>query len=182
MRRMPVIFAIGLVASGAVAETDASGQRVLIPRDTPVELMATAEVSTATARPGMRFKLRVNRPVMIDGRIVIPVGTPAYGEVLDANDAGGLGKSGQLSARLTHVQFGDAVLPLEGETSSSGRGAGSPAVAVAFGGLIGLFHRGNNAKIKAGEIVAAFVAEDVALDLSGATPRRATPDEAAPVL
>ena len=49
---------------------------------------------------------------------------------------------------------------------------------------IALFHRGNNAKIKAGEILAGFVSKDVALDLSGATPKLAaetTPPAAAPV-
>jgi hypothetical protein len=181
MRRVSGIFALAcLAASGAVAQAPADEKLVLVPRDTPVELMATTEVSTATARPGMRVRLRVNRPVVVGGRMVIPVGTPAYGEVLEATDAGGLGKSGQMRARLTHLQLGEARIPLDGETSSMGRGAGSPAVAVAFGGVLGLFHRGNNAKIKAGELIAGFVAEDVTLELSGAVPRRVVSGETVP--
>lgn len=134
--------------------------------------MATAEVSTAKAWPGMTFRLRVNRPVEVDGRVLIPVGTPAFGEVVEARDAGGLGKSGRLTAKLTHLTLAAQDIRLDGETSSRGRGAGHPGVAVVFTGLVGLFHRGNNAKIKAGELLAGFIAEDVLLDVSGPDPRR----------
>jgi len=145
---------------------------VTLPRDTPVELIATREVSTANAKPGTPIKLQVRSAVLIGGRTVIPAGTPAWGEVVTASDAGGLGKSGKMTARLKHVQLGEVEIPLDGEISSKGR-KGSVAGAVLSGGLMGLFHRGNNAKIKAGEVVSSFVAEDVALDYSGATVRRA---------
>jgi hypothetical protein len=138
----------------------------LLTHDTPVELMAITEVSTATARPGTVVRLRVNKPIDLPGHGVIPVGTPAFGEVVTAKDAGGLGKSGTMTARLVRIQFGDAVIPLDGDLSAKGRGSGSAATAIVFVGVMGLFHRGNNAKIKAGEIVSAFVSEDVTLDLS----------------
>lgn len=144
---------------------------VLVPQDTPIELMAPTEVSTATATAGTLFRLRVNKAVVIDGRTVIPVGTLAFGKVLAAIDSGGLGRSGQMSAKLMHVQLGDAEIPVEGETSAKGQGAGSAGVAVLFGGVVGLFHRGNNAKIKAGEILSGFVARDTLIDLSGPKPR-----------
>ena len=139
---------------------------VLIRRDTPVVLMAISEVSTATALAGTRIKLRVQQPVTIDGKIIIPVGTPAFGTVVTAEDSGGLGKSGRMTARLQHILLGDAEIPLDGELSAKGTGAGSAGVAFLFTGVVGLFHRGNNAKIKAGEIVSAFVSEDVQLDLA----------------
>jgi hypothetical protein len=158
---------------------------VLLPHDTPVELMATAEVSTASALPGTVFKLRVNKPISLDGKVIVPVGTPAFGEVIAARDSGGLGKSGRMSAHLLHIQFGEARIPLEGEVQAKGTGAGSAGVAFAISlNPIALFHRGNNAKIKAGEILAGFVSKDVALDLSGATPKlaeKAAPPPAAPV-
>ncbi|MFS2108450.1 hypothetical protein ACCC88_02090 [Sphingomonas sp. Sphisp140] len=145
---------------------------VTLPRDTPVELIATREVSTANAKPGTPIKLQVRSAVLIGGRTVIPAGTPAWGEVVTASDAGGLGKSGKMTARLKHVQLGEVEIPLDGEISSKGR-KGSVAGAVLSGGLMGLFHRGNNAKIKAGEVVSSFVAEEVVLDYSGAGVRRA---------
>jgi hypothetical protein len=57
-------------------------------------------------------------------------------------------------------------IPIDGRISSEGSGAGSAGAAVIFSGIAGLFHRGNNAKIKAGEIVNAFVAEDTVLNSS----------------
>lgn len=147
------------------------GPTITIPRDTPVELMAFSEVSTANAKPGQRFKLLVNRAISISGRQVIPLGTPAYGEVISAVDSGGLGKTGKMSARLLHIDLSGVEIPLDGQTSAKGTGAGSAGVAVLFAGLAGLFHRGNNAKIKAGEIIAGFVAQDVRLAVSTTTVR-----------
>jgi len=145
---------------------------IRIDHDTPVELMALSEVSTADAKPGTIFKLRVNRAIQVDGRTIIPVGAPAFGQVIEAVDSGGLGKSGRMTAKLLGIRLGDAEIPLDGETSAKGTGAGSAGMAVLFTGVVGLFHRGNNAKIKAGEILTGFVSEDVVLDLSQPSPKR----------
>ena len=145
---------------------------VTLPRDTPVELMAPKEVSTADATAGEIFKLRVNKAIVIDGRTVVPAGTTAFGQVISARDSGGLGKSGRMTAKLLHIQLGEIEIPLEGEMSAKGTGAGSAGLAVLFTGWAGFFHRGNNAKIKAGEILAGFVGSDVVLDMSGPVPRR----------
>lgn len=163
------------VAQPAVATTAATPEAapkvttstVTIPHDTPVELMATLEVSTADVTPGTRFKLRVNQPIEIDGRVVVPVGSWATGEVLTAEESGELGQSGKMTAQLLFLQLGDAQIPLEGDVKEKGRGAGSVTSAILLGGWMGVFHRGNNAKIKAGEIVMGFVSQDVSLDLSG---------------
>jgi hypothetical protein len=138
---------------------------ITIPRDTPVNLMAVNEVSTAKAVAGTRFKLRVNEAIIINGKVVVPVGTAAFGEVLTAQDSGGLGKAGNMTSKLLHITLGDVEIPLEGDKSAKGTGAGSAGVAVIFAGVAGLFHRGNNAKIKAGELLSGFVSEDVTLDL-----------------
>src|SRR5690348_1673595 len=129
---MLISFAALLLASGDVrcpvattAPPPPVDPAVLLAQDTPVELMAVAEVSTAKAYPGMIFRLRVNRPIEIDGRIVIPVGTPAYGEVLDAQASESLGRSGRMNARLLCIRYGDIVIPLEGSLSAKGTGAGS---------------------------------------------------------
>ncbi len=159
----------------STASATAEQAPVLIRRDTPVVLMAISEVSTATAAAGTRIKLRVQQPLSVDGRIIVPVGTPAFGTVVAAEDSGGLGKSGRMTARLQHIRLGDAEIPLDGDVSAKGTGAGSAGVAVIFTGVVGLFHRGNNAKIKAGEILSAFVSEDVLLDLTSNPIKRVAP-------
>jgi hypothetical protein len=141
----------------------ASDAQTIVKRDTPVEMMATKEITTADAVPGTKFKLRLNKPIIVDANTTIPVGAIAHGEVITASDSGGLGKSGKMTARLLYLEYGNTKIPLEGELSAKGTGAGSAVAAVIFSGLAGLFHRGNNAKIKAGEIINAFVSEDTPL-------------------
>lgn len=166
-----------IVSSGANSEAVPTTV-VTIKRDTPVELMAYSEISTADSTPGKRFKLLLNQPITVGGRIIAPKGTIGYGEVTSAEDSGGLGKSGRMTARLLYLKLGDVEIPLEGEASEKGTGAGSAGVAILFTGIVGLFHRGNNAKIKAGEILTGFVAQDVALDLASTPIKRASTMEA----
>src|SRR3546814_11437499 len=71
-----------------------------------------------------------------------------------------------MTARLLYVQLGNAEIPLDGQTSAKGTGAGSAGVATLFTGLAGMFHRGNNAKIKAGELLSGFIAEDIWLNMA----------------
>jgi hypothetical protein len=134
---------------------------VVLKRDTPVHLMVMSEVSTKDRGIGYRFKLRVNQPVMVGGAIVIPVGTIAWGEVTSASASGNVGKSGTLSAKLLHVDLNGNFIPLTGETQAAGKsGTGEAVMAVMAIGLLGLFAKGNNAKIKAGELMTGFTAED----------------------
>ncbi len=161
------------VAAVVAPPQEETTRMLTVPQDTPVELLAPSEVSTADAAPGLIFKLRVNKPIMVDGVVAIPVGTPAFGQVVSAMDSGGLGKSGRMTARLLAIRLGTTEIPLEGDMSARGTGAGSAGVAVLFTGLVGLFHRGNNAKIKAGEILAGFVAKDTSVPMPPASPTSA---------
>ena len=163
------------IAAEAVAETvvqtESQSQSaampapIVIPRDTPVHLMVINEVSTKDHSVGHRFSLRVNKPVVVDGREVIPVGTTAWGELIDAEKSGNVGKRGSLSARLSHIDLGGKSIPIEGGTTSDGKSGKSETImGVLAMGPLGLFAKGNNAKIKAGEMMTAFISEDVVLD------------------
>jgi len=135
-----------------------------IPKDTPVHLMVLNEVSTKAHGVGHRFKLRVNKPIIIDGEIVIPVGATGWGEVTSAERSGNLGKSGKLQAKLLYVEVGNTNVAIDGETADKGNsGTGETVLGVIGLGLFGLFAKGNNAKIKAGEMMTAFTTEDTIL-------------------
>lgn len=137
---------------------------IVIPKDTPVHLMTLTEVTTKTDDVGHRYKLRVDKDVQIDGTTIIPVGTLAWGEVTSAESSGNLGKGGSLTARLLYVELNGQQIPISGDTASTGRTAtAETVVSVLSIGLLGLFAKGNNAKIKAGEKTTAFVAEDTIL-------------------
>lgn len=137
---------------------------IILPRDTPIHLMTLTEVTTKTDTIGHRFKLRVNQPVVIGGATVIPVGALAWGEVTAADSSGNLGKAGSLTARLLYVEYAGQKIPISGDTSAKGRtGTAETVVGVLSLGLLGLFAKGNNAKIKAGEKITAFVTDDFTL-------------------
>lgn len=143
---------------------DAAPATLLVPRDTPVHFMVLSEVTTKTHGPGHRFKLRVDRPVVIDGHIAIPVGATGWGEVTDAESSGNVGKSGKLSARLLYVEAKDVQVPVNGTNSAKGAGGtGETVLGVLALGPLGLFAKGNNAKIKAGELMTGFVEQDTAI-------------------
>lgn len=144
---------------------------VVIPKDTPVRLMVVSEVSTKERKAGYRFKLRVDEPVLIGGRVAIPVGATAWGEVSAADSSGIVGKSGRVTARLLFIDTGHARIPIAGEISDRGKsGTAETVMGVVLLGPLGLFARGNNAKIKAGERTTAFTTEDVTLELGSAAP------------
>lgn len=167
-------------AASSPAVPAAERKLLTVKRDTPIDLIATKEINSSETKPGDLFTLAVNTPVAIDGTTVIPFMTKATGEVTVAAKAGGLGRNGTMAAHLLYVTLGDARIPISGEVSNNGGGGGSAAMAVVFAGLMGLFHRGNDGKIKAGQRVAAFVAEDVVLDMS-ATPIRRVEMRTVPV-
>lgn len=155
------------VVAAPVASSRAPAETIVIPKDTPVHLMTLTEVTTKTDTAGTRFKLRVNEDVVIDGSAVIPKGTLAWGEVTSAESSGNLGKSGRLTARLLFIELNGQRIPIEGDTSAKGKSGTAETVVGVLGlGLLGLFAKGNNAKIKAGEKSTAFVANDFSLKLA----------------
>lgn len=149
------------------ATTDQEGSianGLVIPRDTPVHLMVLSEVTTKTHAAGYRFKLRVNEPVEIGGQVVIPVGAIAWGQVTNAEASGNLGKAGSLEAELLYVEVGDKQIRIDGQTRNEGNNGTAETVMGVLGlGVFGLFAKGNNAKIKAGEKFTAFTVEDVTI-------------------
>lgn len=150
---------------------------LFVDRDTPIRLMVLNEVSSRTAKPGTRFVLRVDEPVVVDGVTVVPVGAKAWGEVLSAETSGAVGKAGRLHARLLHIDLGGTQIPITGENEAEGEsGASEVALGVLTLGPLALFARGNNAKLKAGELFSAYFAGDLTFDratavLSPAPPR-----------
>ena len=143
-------------AAEAVA-VPAAPARLVLPKGTMVRLMVTKEVNSRDNRPGDRFVLRVDEDVQVSGVTLIPTGAKAWGELIGTEKSGGVGKSGKINARLLFVEAGDRKIDLDGERQSSGTGGTGQVVAsvLAFGPL-GLLMKGNNATLKAGEILNGY--------------------------
>jgi hypothetical protein len=138
---------------------------LLVERDSMVRLMVLNEVTTKTARAGDRFALVVDEALTVDRVVIIPVGSKAWGEVITASESGAIGKAGKLSARLMYVETPAGRVSIRGESSGKGPG-GAGATVLGVLGLcpLGLFTRGTNAKLKAGEIFNGYVVQELICD------------------
>lgn len=93
----PLVVATGPAAHGSVLRTGA-----------PVTLKMSETISTKGKKleAGYLAHLEVLDPVLVDGVVVIPAGSPAIAEVTDVRNKGMWGKSGKINARMLYVTVG----------------------------------------------------------------------------
>ena len=134
---------------------------------TEVPLRLSEELTTKgkKLRPGDRFRLETSEPVIVQGVTVIPVGSPAVGEITDVRNKGMWGKSGRLVARILYVTVNGRQIRLSGAFNDKGVAGGIGAVAVSAVVFLpaGFFMTGTSAKVPMGAIVKSFLDEDVPL-------------------
>jgi hypothetical protein len=178
-------FAV-LVPSAAAAQIAPAAQPAVAPLAAPaisgavlrvgteVPLRLTEELTTKgkKIRVGHRFHLETSEPVILQGVTVIPVGSPAVGEITNIRNKGMWGKSGKLNARVLYVTVNGRQIRLTGQFDDKGTAGGIGAVAVSAVVFLpaGFFMTGTSAKVPAGAIVKAFIDEDVPLAFAAATP------------
>ncbi|WP_313809020.1 hypothetical protein [Sphingobium sp.] len=127
-------------------------------------------------RVGQHFRLSVIEPVTVDGQVVIPVGSPAMGEITEVRNKGMWGKSGHLTASLLNVSVNGRQIRLSGTFDDKGvTGTAGVVAAVAFVPVVGFFTTGTSAKIAAGSQVKGFIGEDVPLVFAEAVAAPAMP-------
>ena len=141
---------------------------------TEVPLRLSEELTTARKklRVGHRFHLQTSEPVMVNGVTVIPVGSPAVGEITDIRNKGMWGKSGKLGARILYVTVNGRQIRLSGAFDDKGVAGGIAAVGVSALVFLpaGFFMTGTSAMVPAGTIIKAFTDEDVPLAMAAAAP------------
>jgi hypothetical protein len=144
----------------------ATGNAVLrIGTEIPLRLDEQLTTKGKQLHVGQRIHLETAEPVMVQGVNVIPVGTPAVGEITDVRNKGMWGKSGHLAARILYMTVYGRQIRLSGTFDEKGSAGGVGAAAVsAFVFLpAGFFMTGTSAKVPAGTVVNSFVDEDVPL-------------------
>ena len=143
----------------SVASPDVPMMMALVPpAGTPVRLMVLKEINSRTARPGDRFKLRVDEPIYINGAPVVPVGATAWGEIASVEKNGAVGKGGRLGAKLLYLDLPSGHIPLRGDYADRGDGNGAGVVLAVVGfGLLGLLTGGDSARLKAGDTFTGYV-------------------------
>jgi hypothetical protein len=99
---------------------------------TEIPLRLSQELTTKgkKLRVGDRFHMEVSEPIMVQGVVVVPVGSPAMGEITDARNKGMWGKSGHLAARILYMTVNGRQIRLSGGFDDKGVAGGVGAVAV----------------------------------------------------
>jgi len=140
--------------------------------EVPLRLLETLTTKEKKLRVGQRFRMETAEPVVVQGVTVIPVGSPAIGEITDVRNKGMWGKSGHLGARILYVTVNGRQIRLSGAFDDKGTAGGVGAVAVSA--LIflpaGFFMTGTSAMVPVGSTFKGFVDEDVQLAIANATP------------
>jgi hypothetical protein len=141
--------------------------------EVPLRLLEELTTKGKKLRVGNRFRLETSEPLLVNGVTVIPIGSPAVGEITDVRNKGMWGKSGHLNARLLYVTVNGRQIRLSGAFDDKGKAGGVGAVAVSAVVFLpaGFFMTGTSAKIPQGTVVRAFIDEDVPL----AIPAQAAP-------
>jgi hypothetical protein len=132
---------------------------------TVVALEITQPISSATAKRGDMFAIRLAMPVEAAGKIVIPAGIVGEGQVVHAAKAGGAGKSGELTLAARYLTFGEQRLPLRGFQFGTMTGKdryGLAAASLIVAGPLTFLVRGGNIDVPAGTNATAKLAQPVA--------------------
>ena len=170
---------VSLLAQTAIAPVPAPiavaiTNNAVLRTGTEVPLRLSEELTTQgkKLRVGQRFRLETAEPVIVQGVTVIPVGSPAVGEVTDVRNKGMWGKSGQLGARVLYVTVNGRQIRLSGAFDDKGVAGGIGAAAVSAIVFLpaGFFMTGTSARVPLGTAVKAFIDEDVPLALATANP------------
>lgn len=140
--------------------------------EVPVRLLEELTTKGKKLRVGNRFRMETSEPVMVQGVVVIPVGSPVVGEITDVRNKGMWGKSGHLGARVLYVTVNGRQIRMSGAFDDKGVAGGVGAVAVSAIVFLpaGFFMTGTSARVPVGTVLKAFIDEDVSLAIQAAAP------------
>ncbi|MDP9163131.1 MAG: hypothetical protein M3N06_03425 [Pseudomonadota bacterium] len=178
MFRFTAGLAVAMLAVPATAQSPASPIGVApttnavlrVGTEVPLRLVEELTTKGKALRVGQRFHLEVAEPVLVNGVVVVPAGSPAMGEITDVRNKGMWGRSGKLNARVLYMTVNGRQIRLSGAFDDKGvaGGIGATAVSALIFLPAGFFMTGTSAKLPAGTIVKSFTDEDVPLNMAAA--------------
>jgi hypothetical protein len=134
----------------------------VIKAGTAIRLRLLDEVSSKTARVGERIRLELMEDIKLAGKTIIPLGTPAYGEVTKVDQKGMFGKSGKVGTRLVAIKFNDQEIRITGSLDGAGEGGTAATIgAVAVIPVAGFFVTGKSALLSPGLQTNGFLESDL---------------------
>ena len=165
-------LAQSVIAPAPIAAPSTNSAMLRVGTEVPLRLLEELTTGGKKLRVGHRFRLETSAPVLVQGVVVIPAGSPAVGEITDVRNKGMWGKSGKLNARVLHVTVNGRQIRLTGGFDDKGVAGGIGAVAVSAIVFLpaGFFMTGTSAKVPVGAAVKGFIDEDVSLSLPASAP------------
>lgn len=142
----PIDAATTVVTDAPVA--NASVVCCHLPDGTVIELETLEPISSARAKRGDHFRLRITEAITVGDVLVLPAGTEGVGEVIHADKARSGGKAGELLLAARSLQLDGRSVPLRGmQLGRSGKDQSQASLAVSMAlGPLGLFGSSRVAK------------------------------------
>ena len=142
-------------------------ETVVLRNGTPLQLSLFQTVSSETATVGQRVTFKLSYDVKVGGKIVLPAGTNAMGEIVDVESKGMIGKPGTLSIQLKSIQAIDGTtIPLSASKVVKGKDKQTTAIIVTLLLCIfGLMMKGEDASLQSGSIIEAYTIGDVDIEI-----------------
>ena len=156
-----------------------------LPSNTEIAMTMNEDLTTKGGRidEGHMFRLTVSQDVRLGNYIVIPRGTPAFGEVTWLTGKGAFGKSGKMEIDLRYVDLNGRRIPVTGHYRQEGEGNTVATIAgVIAVGVFSAFITGKSARIPQGRELKAFTSEPVPVLLPAAAPVVAAPVQVTPAV
>lgn len=154
------LLAQTIIAPAPIAAPSTNNNAMLrVGTEVPLRLLEELTTGGKKLRVGQRFRMETSAPVMVQGVVVIPAGSPAVGEITDVRNKGMWGKSGKLNARVLYVTVNGRQIRMTGGFDDKGVAGGIGAVAVSAIVFLpaGFFMTGTSAKVPIGSAVKGFI-------------------------
>lgn len=141
---------------------------VVIPALKLIDIEIMQELSSATAKTGDRFPIRLAAPIFVDGRIVVAAGAAGYGEVVHAQKKGMGGGGGELLLAARYLEVDGQRLRLRSfKAGRFGKNQVTAALVTSYAlGPFGLAVTGKDAAFAVGSVAEAKIAEPFTLRLA----------------
>lgn len=170
-----VVPAYAQTGGMVVGSPAANGQS--LPQGTSVRLRTLSPLSSMDNKTGDRFDLEVAEDVLLNGRVVIPRGSPAKGEITMVKKKGMWGKSGKLETRVLSVRANGRDIPLRGTVADKGdTGTAGVVGAILVLPIAGFFVTGTSASLPQGTGFTGLTESDLPVTFAEQAP---TPPAAA---
>ena len=160
-----MVLAGGLM-NALIPAKDARAAHIKIPAGTPVLLSLLQKASSETGNPGDIVRLAVKDDVLIDGKIVIPHGSKAIGDLGMVVKANFVGVPGHIALEVQSITTPEGIdIPVGGRLDSEGESRFVLSLVCGLFCLFPLLIRGSNTFLSEGETIQATVLTTTAVDV-----------------